>query len=83
MHRPGIASIRGDTIVLNGTTMEEVERYHRPTLLLAVGEANTKFSTLESQRAQSDEAERLRVEEHRRNASEAARKLRFDDEADR
>lgn len=83
MHRPGIASVRGDTIVLNGTTVEEVDRYHRPTLLLAVGEANTKFSALESQRAQAAEAERLRVEEHRRNASEAARKLRFDDEADR
>ena len=29
MHRPGIASARGDTIVLEGTTLEEVKRYHR------------------------------------------------------
>ena len=83
MHRPGIASIRADTIILDGTTVEEVERYHRPTLRLAVNEANTKFSALESQRAQAAEAERLRVEEHRRVVSEATKKLRFDDEADR
>ena len=83
MHRPGIASIRADTIVLDGTTVEEVERYHRPTLLLAVNEANAKLAALESQRAQAVEAERLRVQEHRKNASEAAKKLRFDDAADR
>lgn len=83
MHRPGIASVHGDTIVLDGTTVEEVERYHRSTLRLAVNEANTKFSALESQRAQVAEAERQRVEEHRRSVSEAAKKLRFDDEADR
>ena len=83
MHRPGIASVRGDTIVLDGTTVEEVGRYHRPTLVLAVSEANTKFSALESQRMQAAETERLRVEEHRRNVSEAAKKLRFDDDADR
>ena len=83
MHRPGIASIRADTIVLDGTTVEEVERYHRPTLLLAVNEANAKLASLESQRAQAAEAETLRVQEHRKTASEAAKKLRFDDAADR
>lgn len=79
MHRPGIASIRADTVVLDGTTVEEVERHHRPTLLLAVNEANAKFAAIESQRAQAAAAERLRVQEHRKNASEAAQKLRFDD----
>lgn len=83
MHRPGIASIRGDTIILDGTTVEEVERYHRPTLRLAVSEANTRFNALDSQRAQAAAAERLRVEEHRRIVNEAAKKLRFDGEADR
>lgn len=83
MHRPGIASVRGDTIVLDGTTVEEVERYHRPTLRLAVNEANAKFSAIETQRTQAAEAERLRVEKHRRTVSEAAKKLRFNDEADR
>jgi hypothetical protein len=40
MHRPRIATVRGDRIVLDGTTIEEVERYHFDTLKLAVAEAN-------------------------------------------
>ena len=34
MHRPGIASVRGDRILLDGTTIEELEQYHLPTLQL-------------------------------------------------
>ena len=40
MHRPGIARIEGDKVVLDGTTIEEVERYHRDTLNLALEAAN-------------------------------------------
>lgn len=42
MHRFGIASISGDKIILDGTTIEEVRDYHRDTLLLCVDEANRK-----------------------------------------
>jgi hypothetical protein len=34
MHRPGIASVSGDTVVLEGTTVEEVRDYHARTLTL-------------------------------------------------
>ena len=37
MHRPGIASVEGDEILLNGTTIEEVRDYHRKTLNLCIG----------------------------------------------
>lgn len=40
MHRPHIASVVGDEIILNGTTIEEVRDYHRDTLVLCVEEAN-------------------------------------------
>ena len=40
MHRPGIVRIEGDKVVLDGTTIEEVERYHRDTLNLALEAAN-------------------------------------------
>ena len=30
-HRPGICEVRGDTIWLNGTTLEEVEKTHKAT----------------------------------------------------
>jgi len=42
MHRPGIARVIGNTIVLDGTTLEEVEKYHRDTLRLCVNEANKR-----------------------------------------
>jgi hypothetical protein len=35
MHRPGIAILTGDKVYLNGTTVEEVQKYHRDTLKLA------------------------------------------------
>ena len=40
MHRPGIASVRGSKIVLDGTTIDEVKKYHRETLILCVDKAN-------------------------------------------
>ena len=40
MHRPGIASVSGDTVVLDGTTMEEVRDYHARTLSLVVARLN-------------------------------------------
>ena len=42
MHRPGIASVYKDEIILDGTTIEEVKDYHRATLILCVEEANKK-----------------------------------------
>lgn len=33
MHRPEIASVHEDKIILDGTTIEEVEKYHRDTLI--------------------------------------------------
>ena len=40
MHRPGIARIEGDCIILDGTTIEEVRDTHRATLILCVEDAN-------------------------------------------
>ena len=61
MHRPHIASVVGDEIILNGTTIEEVRDYHRDTLVLCVEEANKL------------EAEYLEKERKRQAREEAAR----------
>ena len=79
MHRPGIASVHGDRIILDGTTVEEVERYHRETLILAVNEANRQFAELDARRRRAEEAERLRIEEHKKSVTEAAKRLKFDE----
>ena len=42
MHRPGIASVVDDEILLNGTTIEEVREYHRGTLKLCIEKSNTQ-----------------------------------------
>lgn len=40
MHRPRIASVVGDEIILDGTTIEEVRDYHRETLMLCIEKTN-------------------------------------------
>lgn len=44
MHRPGIAAVTQDVLWLRGTTIEEVKKYHRDTLLLAIDEANKAYN---------------------------------------
>ena len=79
MHRPGIASVVGDTIVLNGTTIEEVKDYHRETLILAVQEANRKLAEMEQAARIAAEQEARRLLEHKRNVEEKAKGITFDD----
>jgi hypothetical protein len=78
MHRPGIARIAGDRVVLDGTTMEEVERYHLKTLKLVLEKTNEEADRL--QRAERARLEKRRDEEeaHRRSVEELAKRLRFD-----
>jgi hypothetical protein len=78
MHRPGIASVVGDRVILDGTTLEEVERYHRETLVLAVNEANKEYENHERRERKREEAERKRIEEHKSAVDEAAKRIRFD-----
>jgi hypothetical protein len=82
MHRPSIAKVVGDRIILDGTTIEEVEEYHRDTLKLVVDRVNEVMAERESaKRRQLDEASRQR---QLRDAQlrEVASRLTFDtDEA--
>jgi len=77
MHRRGIAKIYGDKAILEGTTVDEVEKYHRNTLLLAAEKANTGYAELEMRRRAHEERERTRLEDHRRSVEDAAKRLKF------
>jgi hypothetical protein len=79
MHRPGIASVQGDRVVLDGTTVEEVEKYHRDTLILVVKTVNEAVAHRQAQRLQQEERRRQEAEEHRRRVEEASRRIRFDE----
>jgi hypothetical protein len=78
MHRPGIAPVIGDRIILDGTTMEELERYHLATLKPAVAAANAD----RRQAAEQEEAARKRAqvaaEAHGTTNADIASRLRFD-----
>lgn len=78
MHRPGIAQVFGDKIILDGTTIEEVEQYHRDTLALAVEKANEEIAGRREKERRSWEEERRREEEHWENVKDVSDRLNFD-----
>lgn len=78
MHRPGIASVSGNRVILNGTTLDEIEQYHRATLLLVVDVTNREYAAFlgrtESARLQEDEQQRRWKEE----IGKKSKDIRFD-----
>ena len=78
MHRPGIASTYGNKVILEGTTIEEVEKYHKDTLKLAVEVANRQLDEINFKRQQKEERERIDREQHQKNIDEANKRMRFD-----
>jgi hypothetical protein len=78
MHRPSIANVSGDKIYLDGTTMEEVERYHRDTLKLAIAEANREVAEHEQEQLAAAERARQQQEDHERAVREGAQRIKFD-----
>ena len=77
MHRPRIARVVGDTIVLDGTTMEEIEKYHKATLEAAVARANREYREFDEKRAAKAKADEKRAAQHKREVDEAADRLKF------
>ena len=77
-HRFGIASVIGDRVILDGTTVEEVEKSHRSTLILAAEEANRQYKEIEAELRRRLRLEQERIEQHRKEVDEAAKRLKFD-----
>ena len=77
MHRPGIASVYGNKIVLDGTTMEEVRDYHRETLILCVEEANKKEAQIIREQKLKKEREEQRKNQHYDNVNNIADTIKF------
>lgn len=78
MHRPNIASVHGNKIYLDGTTIEEVERYHKRTLKLAVEAANKAFEEIQITKMLREDAERKQREEHKKNIDDINKRINFD-----
>lgn len=77
MHRPGIASVIGDRLILDGTTLEEVRDVHKETLELVLERTNQEYRSLVQNRIESDKIERQRLETHRQHVEDVADQIAF------
>lgn len=77
LHRPGIATVSGDRIILSGTTIEEVKRTHKETLELCVSEANRIEAEYVQKQTEHNQAVQERSSEFRRRVEEQAKDIDF------
>ena len=78
MHRPGIARVVDSKIILDGTTMDEVKKYHRETLSLCVRKANEEEAKVLERKRQDEERQRQKTAQHRATVEKIASELDFD-----
>jgi hypothetical protein len=80
MHRPGIASVVGDTVVLDGTTVEEVKDYHRDTLVLVIQETNKHYKEFIERRQKAIEREQEQLKTHKQKVDDISNQIKFSDD---
>ena len=78
MHRPHIARIVGDRLILEGTTVEEIEKYHQVTLKAVLEKVNDDIAALEARQRREEEKRAEQLRQHRQSVEEAAKRIRFD-----
>ena len=78
MHRFGIASVYSDKIILDGTTIEEVKKYHRDTLKLCVEKANQDEREILDEERRKKEREEKRISEHYDRINQLSEEIDFD-----
>jgi hypothetical protein len=79
MHRPNIASVVGDTIILDGTTIEEVRDYHRDTLTLVVQETNKGYKEFFERKQKALEHMQEQEKTHKQKVDDISSQINFDD----
>ena len=77
MHRPGIARVSGDKIILDGTTIEEVRDVHKETLVLCVDVANKVECDYLRREQERREREERRRKDHMKNVADIANEIKF------
>jgi hypothetical protein len=78
MHRPGIGSVRGDRIILDGTTVEEVADHHLASVRQTIDYANDVAATQRHRDAQAKQRRETQLEQHASEVDEAIRRMGFD-----
>jgi hypothetical protein len=78
MHRPSIGKVSGDRIILDGTTIEEVEKYHRETLLAVLERVNEEIAQLEARKQREAEVALERRQQHESTVNDVSKRIKFD-----
>lgn len=78
MHRPGIAKVTGDKVILDGTTLEEVEKYHHETLLGVLGVVNQRYGEYRARRQHEAEHKREIKARHDETISDVLKRMKFE-----
>ncbi len=78
MHRSGIARVSGDRVILDGTTIKEVQDVHRETLILVVDKVNELIAEYETKKQRKAEAEADQVAKHKENLQKIGSNISFD-----
>jgi hypothetical protein len=78
MHRSGIAHVSGSSIVLDGTTVDEVEQYHLETLRHVFLEVNRRVSEIEARRKTENERQENATRDHEAHVRDVADRIKFD-----
>ncbi|WP_167612437.1 toll/interleukin-1 receptor domain-containing protein [Maribellus sediminis] len=77
MHRPGIGYVSGNKIILDGTTIEEVKKYHKDTLKLVVETVNKRYKEIKLQEKLKREREEQARKKHNDNIRNIADDIQF------
>ncbi len=76
MHRPGIAKVVGNQFILDGTTLDEIERYHLETVRLVIEKTNEEYEKIMKIRLQEKKCEQKRKESHEYIVEQSAQRLK-------
>jgi hypothetical protein len=80
MHRSKIARVSGDKVILDGTTIEEVEKYHRETLLAVVKKTNQEYGEYQAEIERIAERKRRSEKDHEKSIDDVLNRIKFDDQ---
>jgi hypothetical protein len=77
MHRPGIARVSGDSLVLDGTTVDEVKEVHAKTMRLVVDATNAHEAQLRTEDETKRAAQEAQSESHQQHVEDVAKDIEF------
>lgn len=77
MHRPGIARVSGNRIILDGTTIDEYKQFHHETLQGAIAEANKKEREWREAQKTAEERQAKKEQQFRSNIDSQLEDISF------